>query len=1711
MGNFSQQLKALLRRNFLLKLRDKQATFHELFWPLYFVGILVMINALTYGSTPLVQPAIPSGGGRFNSTPLFSLLAGAMFGQTKGLAAAPNTSEVAAIMDQVVVYLNNVSVPFTYTLFPTQQAMEDAHRANPTNYTAGVSFTLHPGNSSVEYTIHTPHSAAVRSTRDIYAGQGECRQGAPLSQFGCTVNNYLYNGFAALQVAIDTALIKMQTNLTSTSLPNYLVEMMPKPESSGFSIISTISSIYFVLSYIPFVTTLTVYLVSEKEKKIKESMKMMGLNSMAFWTSWLVVYMTIIILESLVCIGISYAAGLFSKSNFFFYFITFLLYGLSLVNIAFIMTTFFDKARTAGAVAALATLCISALVLPISLLPADFPQAAQWALCLLSPVAFATSINQAAVLERSIGAQFSNVASEPANFPLLYPIIMLIIDDVLYLLLALYLDKVIPGAYGKNLPWYFCLSPSYWRGREETEGVAPMPIGNDNNLDNENVEKVPADLANKVAIRIQKIRKVFRQKRKDDVVALDDFSLDIYENQITALLGHNGAGKTTLINAITGLLSPTSGSATIFGRDITIDNDIADLRTMTGVCPQQDILFAKLSVRDHLKLFAGIKGIPEDQVDSQMEVIMEEVDLKDQENTYSEKLSGGQKRKLCVGIAMIGDPKVIFLDEPTSGMDPFSRRSIWALLKRKRHGKVIVLTTHFMDEADILADRKAIISKGKLRCAGSSLFLKNRYGVGYHLGLVTSLNCDSTQVTAKIEEHVPEAELIRSHAMELSYTLPLERVENFADLFSTLDNNSGTLGIQNYGISMTTLEEVFLKLREDEEAEEGGKSSNGVVKTSDLEVRMDATEVDMAPARQFTPSDYQLITGKELTKRRMKALLKLKYTNSARSGGLLFVRFIMPVIFMLAGILAMRAIQSGQTTGVNPLLELTPDLYLSPQQTLLYQNSTGSSLQELVAQFGILNVSSELGNLSVLPERITAKMLAVDVQGLTVSPQSVSGAFTALYNDSAIHSIPVLLNVLNNALYGLALQSSGESPSGRMIRLFTGPWPQLTNTVSAGANGGLLVLVGFALLGIPSSFASEVVRIREVKGRAQLRVSGVTSRVYWGTLFMYDWVMYMIPVTLMFILLAALQLQSLSSPGAMVSLLFVVLLYVPVTILVSYCGSFLFEKSETLDAAFPSMLNMAGILPYFCIWPVDAFAQATTAATALHYVFVIIDPMYTIMGALYWIEKVNRVAFYTGGGRQAAFGDYFVWSANISICYVVLPLQIIGWFILLQYLEIKSTGGDPSDLFRFGTSSKLKATDDGHSNPSFSKIPSDDNANDSDVLEEQRKVDMFLDNPAANAEPPAVVVQDLRKTFIKDTAACDCRRRKKAEKEKVAVKQVSLAVQQGEVFGLLGPNGAGKTTTMDVITSELAPTKGRIVVGGYDVQSSLSSAFQAMGYCPQIDPLFPLTTLREHLELYGTIQGLNDEDLQSVVNYFIEALEIEEHQDKKSPKLSGGTKRKVSFLISLLGNPKIVLMDEPSTGMDPGAKRFLWNTISSAFNDSSRGAILTTHSMEEADALCSRVGIMINGQLRCLGSTQHLKTKYGSGYMLDVKVKEDGNANDLEERLDQLDTFVHELFPSAAEAELIGNRVTYNIPKENVNSLAAVFTALEEGKTNAGIEEYTFSQSTLEQVFLRFARLQDDSGGGAESDIKKKSIKRQRSLNSPSPSSATQGPVRIEV
>jgi ATP-binding cassette subfamily A (ABC1) protein 3 len=165
-----------------------------------------------------------------------------------------------------------------------------------------------------------------------------------------------------------------------------------------------------------------------------------------------------------------------------------------------------------------------------------------------------------------------------------------------------------------------------------------------------------------------------------------------------------------------------------------------------GVCPQHDILYDDMTVREHLEMFAVFKGMEESKIPDAVKKAIEDVDLLEKADDLSKNLSGGQKRRLSVAIAFIGDSQLIYLDEPTSGMDTSARRHIWEMLKKYKNDKIIVLTTHFMDEADFLGDRIAIMGHGKLICCGSSVFLKNQFGVGYNLTVVktdTISNSDS--------------------------------------------------------------------------------------------------------------------------------------------------------------------------------------------------------------------------------------------------------------------------------------------------------------------------------------------------------------------------------------------------------------------------------------------------------------------------------------------------------------------------------------------------------------------------------------------------------------------------------------------------------------------------------------------------------------------------------------------------------------------------------------------------------------------------------------------------------------------------------------------------------------------------------------------------------------------------------------------------------
>jgi len=195
---------------------------------------------------------------------------------------------------------------------------------------------------------------------------------------------------------------------------------------------------------------------------------------------------------------------------------------------------------------------------------------------------------------------------------------------------------------------------------------------------------------------------------------------------------------------------------------------------------------------------------------------------------------------------------------------------------------------------------------------------------------------------------------------------------------------------------------------------------------------------------------------------------------------------------------------------------------------------------------------------------------------------------------------------------------------------------------------------------------------------------------------------------------------------------------------------------------------------------------------------------------------------------------------------------------------------------------------------------------------------------------------------------------------KIAVRDMSIGIPKGECFGLLGINGAGKTTCMKMLTGDVMPSSGSASILGYDVVSELASVRQNIGYCPQFDPLIEQLTGRETLRMYARLKSVPSELIEAQVARLLDKVGVYIHADKPCGTYSGGNKRKLSLAVALVGRPSVVFLDEPSTGMDPVARRQMWQVIEAVKETSS--VVLTTHSMEECEALCNRIGIMVGGR-----------------------------------------------------------------------------------------------------------------------------------------------------
>ncbi|CAL5059517.1 unnamed protein product [Urochloa decumbens] len=338
-----------------------------------------------------------------------------------------------------------------------------------------------------------------------------------------------------------------------------------------------------------------------------------------------------------------------------------------------------------------------------------------------------------------------------------------------------------------------------------------------------------------------------------------------------------------------------------------------------------------------------------------------------------------------------------------------------------------------------------------------------------------------------------------------------------------------------------------------------------------------------------------------------------------------------------------------------------------------------------------------------------------------------------------------------------------------------------------------------------------------------------------------------------------------------------------------------------------------------------------------------------------------------------------------------------------------------------------------------------------DVINEREVVEQLLQESSSGY---SVICDNLKKVY----------RGQDGNADKFAVRGISLFMSRGQCLGLLGPNGAGKTTLINMLTGFSKPTSGTAYIEGMDIRLDMDKIYTGIGVCPQDDLLWENLTGREHLLFYGRLKKLKGKALAEAIEQSLRSVRLFARgvPDKLVGKYSGGMKRRLSVAISLIGDPKVVYMDEPSSGLDPASRKDLWKAVKSAKQE--RAIILTTHSMEEAEVLCDRIGIIANGSLQCIGSTRELKDRYGGSCVLAVTT--------LAGEEEEVETLVRSMLPAANRVYHVSGTQKFEIPKEGMK-ISEVFRAMEDAKSRLNILAWGLADTTLEDVFVRVAKDSD--------------------------------------
>ena len=646
---------------------------------------------------------------------------------------------------------------------------------------------------------------------------------------------------------------------------------------------------------------------------------------------------------------------------------------------------------------------------------------------------------------------------------------------------------------------------------------------------------------------------------------------------------------------------------------------------------------------------------------------------------------------------------------------------------------------------------------------------------------------------------------------------------------------------------------------------------------------------------------------------------------------------------------------------------------------------------------------------------------------------------------------------INSATNAFLRRSVGPTSIARFVGTMAMPKPSSKLELDIASLIGVLFYTWMLQLLLPVML-STLVSEKENRLRNMMKMHGLGDGVYWLVQYVWYFTMNLVYVWILIGMGSAIDLSFFTKTDYSFQFVFYLLwtgCLVATTFLMSTC----FASSRTSTVTGFLYVFATGLIGYLLL-------SKLVSAGYWWVIFIELIPGFALYRGLYEIANYAfRAAYGTGTGiTWSNLNDSGNGLIGVMIIFAVesVLFLVIAWYI--EEIYPQGCGVPRHPLFFLGKKYKSEM----YMEDEEGGVLADDGARlsesgTSDILREKRKVHQILAgggpgvdgiDDVSNQYP--IIVSRLKKAF-----------RGKGVR-KYAVKDLTVAIAKGECFGLLGPNGAGKSTSLNMLTGFLTPNGGSALIQGNDITTEMDKVYKTMGVCPQDNLLWEKLTARDHLLFYARLKMFEGEQLKKAVDDALRSVNLLNGgvADKQVKKFSGGMKRRLSVAISFIGAPAVVYLDEPSTGLDPASRQNLWDVVKKGKDG--RGIILTTHSMEEASVLCDRLGIFVDGELVCIGSPNELTARYGGFFVFTITVK-DGYEH-------KIAPFVRSMCPTARQTYSVATTKKYELPTSDV-TLDIVFDMMREKERELGVVDFSISNASLEEVFIKFCKENEVVGG----------------------------------